>query len=100
MNDQGQGIFIVYDAENAVGAIAMKDSTIHFRKDELKEAEQHYETISKRKVKSASVEVRINDDTYVYKIGTKPFNPKGIIGRVVRETAEEMTDTLNGIISM
>ena len=42
-------------------------------------------------------DVTINDETWTYTFASKPFNPKGIIGKVIYETTEEFAQELKDI---
>ncbi len=97
MNDKGEGIVLVTDPEKRMAAIGMRGDTELFSFDDITDARADF-TKSGRRYREASVTATIRGTEYTYQIGTKPFWRKGIIGKVVYQTAEEFTAALWKII--
>ena len=95
-NDQNNVIIFVKDLDKKFAAIAMKDDIKLFSFSDIKDVKTQYEK-SNKKILSAKVDVTINDETWTYTFASKPFNPKGIIGKVIYETTEEFAQELKAI---
>ena len=98
MNDKGQGIVIVTDPEKRKAAIGMRGDTELFSFDELTDAHADF-TKGKRRYHTASVTAVIRGVDITYEIGTRPFFRRGIIGKVIYETAGEFNASLWEIIN-
>ena len=92
-NDQNNVIIFVKDVDKKVAAIAMKDDIKVFSFSSLKDAKTLYEKKGK-KILSAKVDVTIDDTTWTYTFSSKPFNPKGILGKIIYDTTIEFKDEL------
>lgn len=93
VNDQDEGIVLVWDDEKKTGAIGMKDDQLVFSYSDICEVKKEYVKQGK-KITSAKVKLTIGNEVYTYTFGSKPFSPRGIIGKVVYETTEEFASEL------
>lgn len=98
MNDKGQGIILVADMEKRIAAIGMTGDTELFSFGELTDAHADF-TKGKRRYHTASVTAVIRGVDITYEIGTRPFFRRGIIGKVIYETAGEFNASLWEIIN-
>lgn len=97
-NDQNDVIIFVKDIDKKMAAIAMKDDIKLFSFSALKDVKTLYEKKGK-KILNAKIDVTIDDDTWTYTFASKPFNPKGILGKVIYDTTVEFKDELNSLKS-
>lgn len=93
-NDQNDVIIFVKDIDKKMAAIAMKDDIKLFSFYSLKDVKTLYEKKGK-KILNAKIDVTIDNDTWTYTFASKPFNPKGILGKVIYDTTVEFKDELN-----
>ena len=93
-NDQNDVIIFVKDIDKKMAAIAMKDDIKLFSFSSLKDVKTLYEKKGK-KILNAKIDVTIDNDTWTYTFASKPFNPKGILGKVIYDTTVEFKDELN-----
>ncbi len=93
-NDQNNVIIFVKDLDKKFAAIAMKDDIKLFSFSSLKDVKTLYEKKGK-KILNAKIDVTIDNDTWTYTFASKPFNPKGILGKVIYDTTVEFKDELN-----
>ena len=93
VNDNNEGIVLVWDNLKKVGAIGMKDDTLLFSYSDISEVKKEYEKKGK-KIISARIILTLKDAIYTYTFASKPFSPKGILGRVIYESCEEFASEL------
>ncbi len=98
MNDRGDGIIFVSDPENRKAAIAMKDDIELFSFEDLEDAGKEYLKNEKDKTLGSRVYAVISGTRIEYTIGSKPFNPRGLMGKVIYETTEEFFKELETIL--
>ena len=96
INDEENAIIFASDSKALITAIGMAEDTLLFKNSELADVKKLYENQGK-KVLSAKIEIKVNSLCYTYNIGTRPFNPKGFIGKVIYEDTEELYTLLNQI---
>lgn len=99
MTNNDEAVILAYDEKNDSGAIAMADDVLYFKKAELKSVEKAYTAEEHGKhVLKAEIKIGYNDTLYTYTMADKPFNPKGMMGKVISETVESFYDFINDII--
>ena len=96
MTYDDEALILGHDTEKKVFAIAMAGQIVIEQDSILNDVKKVYET-SGKKVLSSKVILDIGEDIYTYDIATKPFNPKGIIGKVVYDTTEDFYNFMDGI---
>lgn len=96
VNDQNEAIILVSDSKQRIAAIGMKDDTLIFPFSEIVDVKKEY-TRKNKKVLSGKIVLTLKDSSYTYTIASKPFNPKGLIGKVLYDTIEEFASELNAL---
>lgn len=94
VSDLGNGIIFAYDPKKGECVIGMADDTLIFNSSDIVNAKTNYLQKGK-KVLKADVILTLSDAEYTYEIAAKPFNPKGLIGKVLYDTTEEFCAALN-----
>jgi len=96
MNDKAEGIICCYDTKRKVFAVAMSGDTLLEKAECLEGVRKEY--VQKgRKTLSSAVILTVSGTECTYPIGTKPFRPWGVIGKVVYDTTEEFYSFMLGV---
>lgn len=99
MNDKGEGIIVVTDPDKRKAAIGMRGDIELFSFEDLESAGKEYLRGEKGKLLGSRVYAVISGTKYEYTIGSRPFRPKGPLGKVVYDTTEEFHAELERIIA-
>ena len=95
MNDK----IVVTDPEKRKAAIGMRGDIELFAFEDLESAGKEYLQGEKGKILGSRVYAVISGTKYEYTIGSRPFRPKGPLGKVVYDTTEEFHTELERIIA-
>jgi hypothetical protein len=98
LNDRSQGVVLAIDSTQRIIAIILETETHLLTCDEVRKAQQTYQTLPGGKITNLCVEVETPDAVISITFASRTYRPTSYLGKFLLEESAEFAATIEGSI--